>query len=328
MEVSVVIPTFNREKDLESTLRQILGQTISPKEVIVVDDSDTDNSEKLIQKLKPFFLEKCIDLIYLRNTKERSSAAARNLGADHAKAEILLFMDDDVILNETYFKKMLEIYDNEEVIGVQGYVIEDNLIRFRSSAIAKMINSLQRLFYLHHYERNRCRVLQSGETTYPHYLDNIQNCQWLSGTNQSLRKDVFLQFKFDEKLKKYSLGEDMDLSYRVWKVFPRSLFITPSAVLYHKISRKSRLEDKAKIQMRMAYSTYLFYKNIENTTFNQLIFFWSKLGGLIFGLGGAMISMKNQKDLGLRKIDNIIHSYIFTMQHLKEIKEGKFGFCI
>jgi len=327
MDTSIIIPTLNREEDLKNTLIGILQQTKLPKEIIIVDDSDTDNTEKLIKETKSIFSGKGIDLIYLRNEKERSSAIARNLGADQATAEIILFLDDDVSLDKTYIEKLLEIYDRQGVLGVQGYVIENDLIKFWRRSFAKVfINSIQNIFFLHHYEKDNCRVLPSGESTFPYYLSNVKSCEWLSGTNQSYRRDIFMQFKFDEKLKKYSLGEDLDLSYRINKAFPNSLFITPYAILYHNTSETSRLENRTKTYMKMVYGTYLYYKNIESTPFNRFIFFWSRTGGLFVGLGGTVISMKRQSGLGAQRIRNIIDSYIYTIRHLKDIKDGNLNF--
>ena len=48
MQVSVVIPTYNRAKDLDACLSSISAQTILPKEIIIVDDSETDEIKNLI----------------------------------------------------------------------------------------------------------------------------------------------------------------------------------------------------------------------------------------------------------------------------------------
>ena len=52
MQVSIVIPTYNRAKDLEETLDSIVIQTTLPKEIIIVDDCDNNEIENLVEHRK------------------------------------------------------------------------------------------------------------------------------------------------------------------------------------------------------------------------------------------------------------------------------------
>jgi glycosyltransferase involved in cell wall biosynthesis len=85
MQISVIIPTYNRVKELEEALGCILTQIKLPKEVIVVDDSDDDKTEELAMKMKNDFIEKNISLLYIRNKKDKSSSIARNIGVHYSK---------------------------------------------------------------------------------------------------------------------------------------------------------------------------------------------------------------------------------------------------
>jgi GT2 family glycosyltransferase len=123
LELSVIIPTYGRENDLEDCLNSILLQAILPKEILIVDDTPDDSIERLCKRKKNQFQNEKIDLFYIRNYKERSSAMARNIGIGHAKGNIALFLDSDVILDEDYTRKMLEVYrDYPDAVGVQGYI--------------------------------------------------------------------------------------------------------------------------------------------------------------------------------------------------------------
>ena len=66
LSCSIVIPTKNRKEDLQETFKSILKQTVSPKEVIVVDDSDDDLTEDLIENNRKYFAHKGIPLKYFR----------------------------------------------------------------------------------------------------------------------------------------------------------------------------------------------------------------------------------------------------------------------
>ena len=87
--ISIVIPTRNRLRFLEESLRSIRDQTFSEWEVIVVDDCSSDQTWRWLAsiqdpRVRPFRTEK---------PSERS--AARNRGLEVARGEFVLFLDDD-----------------------------------------------------------------------------------------------------------------------------------------------------------------------------------------------------------------------------------------
>lgn len=89
--LSVIIPTYNRFRLLQRTLNSIAKQTIHPDifEVIVVDDGSEDATQKIIND------EYCFSLKYLRQ-ENQGATVARNNGALISKADILVFLDDDI----------------------------------------------------------------------------------------------------------------------------------------------------------------------------------------------------------------------------------------
>jgi len=111
MQTSIIIPTYNRPNDLQTVLNSIIIQTVPPKEVIIVDDSSNEGVKSVCTEMSDRLQEKNIDLLYIRNNRERSSAIARNIGIEHCTGNIAMFLDDDVILekklHKTDFKTLL-----------------------------------------------------------------------------------------------------------------------------------------------------------------------------------------------------------------------------
>ena len=89
MDVSVVIPTHNRSALLSRTLRSALRQERVDFEVIVVDEASSDDTPALLSALDDHRVR------VLRHEIPRGLSAARNHGAEHARAEWLAFLDDD-----------------------------------------------------------------------------------------------------------------------------------------------------------------------------------------------------------------------------------------
>ena len=87
MRVSVVIPMRNAERTIADALESVLAQTLSPGQVIVVDDGSTDRSVEAAQAAAPHAL-------VLRQAPS-GAPAARNLGIAHATGELVAFLDAD-----------------------------------------------------------------------------------------------------------------------------------------------------------------------------------------------------------------------------------------
>ena len=93
MDISVIIPTKNRTKDLVNLLDSLRNQTRLPDELIIVDASDNDDTKNMLEEQGnqlPF------DVVY------RSTAPGltrqRNIGISLSRGSLLFFFDDDVVL--------------------------------------------------------------------------------------------------------------------------------------------------------------------------------------------------------------------------------------
>ena len=81
-KVSIILPIYNSEKFLEKTLNSILNQTYTNWELIIIDDCSTDNSQKIIDKMKN---EK---FIVIKNEKNIGPGLGRNKALKNSFREI------------------------------------------------------------------------------------------------------------------------------------------------------------------------------------------------------------------------------------------------
>ena len=101
MNVSVVIPTYNRklilEKCLKALERQILNNIISNYEIVVVDDGSTDGTCSWIRNNSEI-----LPHVVLYEQEHGGPALGRNLGVMKSKYEIIIFIDSDLIVLEDF----------------------------------------------------------------------------------------------------------------------------------------------------------------------------------------------------------------------------------
>lgn len=106
--VSVVVPNYNYGRVLGHCLRALQAQTYSPLEIVLVDDRSTDDSVRVAESLG----------VHVISTPVNSGvSAARNLGAEHANGEILLFLDSDIALAPDAVAAAVALLESDQKIG-------------------------------------------------------------------------------------------------------------------------------------------------------------------------------------------------------------------
>ena len=87
MNISVVIPSYNRKEFLKRSIDSVINQTKKPFEIIVVDDGSTDGTETMIKS--------DYDFIKFIKQKNKGVSAARNIGIKVSIGEWICFLDSD-----------------------------------------------------------------------------------------------------------------------------------------------------------------------------------------------------------------------------------------
>ena len=101
-KISIIIPTYNCKSEkkncIEIALRALLNQTLKTFEVVIVDNATNDNTLTDLLPLFDSFSKQGIGINVVRCEIRGNKCLARNMGAEAAKGEILVFMDDDTVL--------------------------------------------------------------------------------------------------------------------------------------------------------------------------------------------------------------------------------------
>jgi glycosyltransferase involved in cell wall biosynthesis len=114
--VTIVIPVFNGEKYLASSIKSVLNQSYNNIELIIVNDGSTDGSEKIIKNCncKYFF------------QKNNGQSSALNLGWKNASGSILGYLSCDDILESNCVEKILKEFNDEYSIIYPNYKLIDH----------------------------------------------------------------------------------------------------------------------------------------------------------------------------------------------------------
>lgn len=108
IKFSVIIPLYNKEKEIADTLNSVLNQSYKADEIIVVDDGSTDNSAKIIKE----FMKKD-QRIVLIDRENKGLPYSLNEGISKAKGEYIARMDaDDISLPERFERQIKYMEDN------------------------------------------------------------------------------------------------------------------------------------------------------------------------------------------------------------------------
>lgn len=102
MLFSIIIPLYNKEQSIASTLQTVLKQTYQDFEIVIVNDGSTDHSVEEVTKV----LDSRIRLIHQSNA---GVSAARNRGIEEAKGEYIAFLDADDVWKPDYLKTQYEL---------------------------------------------------------------------------------------------------------------------------------------------------------------------------------------------------------------------------
>ena len=115
--VSVVIPTYNRAATLRLALEHIGRQSypLHALEVIVVDDGSPDSTPAVATRAYPFVLR------YIQQAN-RGSTTARNRGANESHSDILIFLDDDILIEPGFVDGLVQEHETRaRVVGLGAF---------------------------------------------------------------------------------------------------------------------------------------------------------------------------------------------------------------
>ena len=116
--ISVIIPAYNHQDYIEKCISSVAAQDYSNKEIIIINDGSTDNTNRVVVDLLPEISSKFVNVIY-KNKENEGIASSLNLGLSLAKGEyIVTLASDDFYIDNKAFSKLHNLASQDEKIGL------------------------------------------------------------------------------------------------------------------------------------------------------------------------------------------------------------------
>ncbi|RZI02015.1 poly-beta-1,6 N-acetyl-D-glucosamine synthase, partial [Staphylococcus condimenti] len=128
--ITFLIPCYNEEDTIEDTIKSILDLKFPLKEVIVINDGSSDNSEQVVMDL-----QKDLDFIFVNLKKNNGKANALNEGIKHANYNYIMGIDADTIVDDNAPYFMIESFKQDPKLAA---VTGNPRIRNKSSILGKI----------------------------------------------------------------------------------------------------------------------------------------------------------------------------------------------
>lgn len=237
--VSIIIPCYNSGKYIAETLANVLLQTYTNFECIIIDDGSTDNSKLIINQ----YLEKDSRFKYLHQKNEGLSSA-RNSGIKSSKGSFIQFLDSDDFIHPLKIEKQVDFLDqNKNVDIVLGQtVLFKNTEEINFENVVDYHNTLVK------------RVDGKGHDVLKHLIGDC-----IMPVHSPLIKKEVLEVTgfFDTCLKSC---EDYDFWFRVaFNKFSFQYYSNPHTTSYYRMHANSMTSNSTKMAY---YSTLVRQKHL------------------------------------------------------------------
>lgn len=290
-------------------LKSVKEQTLYPNEILIIDGS-LDNQTEIALKTNDF---EGLHYFYVP-PESRGLTRQRNYGINRVgkDIEVVLFLDDDTILEADYFEQLMDTYRiYPEALGVGGYIINESDCEYVGDDYQPAINEY---FYDGWKRKDGSRFIArkklgldsncppgfSPEFSHGRSVGflppsgKIYQVEQLMGGVSSFRKEVFETILFSTYFEGYGLYEDADFTLRVAKT--GKLYINTAARLahYHEESGRPSKYKYGKMVVRNGWYVWRIKK--ANPSFEARIK-WNLITLLLLSVRfGNALSGENRKE--------------------------------
>ena len=256
--ISVVMPLYNKEKSVRSTLESVLNQSYTDWELVIVDDGSTDNSLNVVSERIRELENERFKVIHKENG---GVSSARNCGIQKAQGEYIAFLDADDVWDKEYLAEQVMMIADFPEAAMWG-------INFAEMNNGKLVRKLE-------------TALPDG---YRGYVDDYFQMKGrisdlFCSSSVVIRKDIFDKVGlFDERIK---YAEDSDMWFRIIATSKVAFFFDKYMVFYQWDAENRALNRTRQLKYFLPYyvdkyreplfqSNPIFYKYVNSWAAQQV----------------------------------------------------------
>lgn len=286
VNISVLIPTKNREDSLKKTLDSLQKQTFKNFEIVVADGKSTDGTLGMLT-------------LYLKKMKisivdgEGGLVQAMNNAWEKAKGEIVIRTDDDVITTPNWLENIWETFKNDaKVGGVTGPTIipkeylktRDIFLtqeKFHKGSLAwRLVGKIYENFFMEGEPRRvshwfACGAFSLGSNyeeclkiKEPLEVDNLEAC------NYSVRRKLLEEVGgFDPTFTGVGEYHEPDVAFKIQKLGYKLMF-NPKAQVFHCPVQTGIYKARPKSYSRAQNFVNFYFRHIKPNTFKKFFHFY------------------------------------------------------
>ena len=225
MNVSIVVPVYNEADQLGACLDAIARQTVTPLEVIVVDNNSTDNTVAVAHRY-PF--------VEVLHEPKQGVLYARTTGFDAAKGDIIARIDADSLLPENWVSSIQEVFNDRSIDAASGVALYYNV------AAAGIFNAIDLFFRrrLSWQLKDRVYLWGANMAMRRNAWQSVKSSLcWRGGMHEDYDLAIHLQEQgcrvaFDERMRVRVSSRRIDVSYLD---FMRYVWVSPGTYAQHRI---------------------------------------------------------------------------------------------
>lgn len=233
--VSVIVPAWNEEVGVLSTVRSLLESTHQSLEIIVVNDGSTDGTDRTMREFiweRGEHMESGIRLRYLPMEKNGGKARAVNAGIRASHGEFVVTIDADSIVLPDTVSRIIEPFEDPSIMSVAGNV--------RIGNKKQSIGLFQHMEYLYGFYFKRADAV-------------FESIYIVGGAAVAYRRSIFDTIGF---LDEHNITEDIEMSTRIQSAGFR-IGYAPRALVY--TEGPSDLAGLCRQRLRWKYGRFLTF---------------------------------------------------------------------
>ena len=248
MDISIVLPTLNRSKELHQCILSLKKQNSCNFEIIVVDDGSLDSTSEMIESEFP-------DIRLIRNEINFGPGYSRNVGIIEAISDYVLFLDSDTeLMHSSVLSNFLKFFQTHQKTGSLGGEIRNYKVK-NDTVFGRL-------------------VVGDGDSkpvSVKNEIGNYQECDFLATCCCMVKKEIAIKIGGFDPYYGFG-GEDKDFGWRIKQAGYKNYVSADCAAIHHH-SPSGRSFDETfkyhKTRMRFVFILVLSFRGFTAYSLNK-----------------------------------------------------------